>query len=334
MPVKCLAPLSAMSLILSGCNLSIDSCSSADTQKIIQQYVTEQAVRSIAQKRDEHYDGAVIFGLTKIRASLAQINIALDTIKTTQHDPQSNISSCTGQLKVTVPPPMLADVNSVRASRQQIKIAQYAGELGIENSINAFTQPVEYLVKSMGDGKAISIELKSTAWTHLLDEITTAVLLKPTLVFQEADNNQSIHQVELEAEVSSAAQEQQSRTNINKDLLRVEQNKTVIPTIQVSQQPLSSETTIKTVSPGFNCNHAIKPTDITICANSDLAVLDLENMALYKNAKVTDPLLTKVIWQESIKSKYACGTDVFCITKTYKKSIQRYQCVTVKNDSC
>jgi uncharacterized protein len=43
-------------------------------------------------------------------------------------------------------------------------------------------------------------------------------------------------------------------------------------------------------------------------------------MALYKKAKV--------IWQESIKSKYACGTDVSCITKTYEKSIQRYQCVT------
>ncbi len=342
--------------MLSGCNASMDSCSSSETQELMQKDITEQAVRSITQKRDNQYNGALIFGATKVRASLAEIRIVLENIKTVKQDPKSHVSSCTGQIKITVPPPMLEDVDMTRDNQYQIKIAQYARQLAIENSRNAFTQTVDYSVKSLEGSKVGSIEFKSTPWVHLLDEIITAALLRPTLDHQEVNasqhNEPPIHEVEPvkpEAEVSRALQEKQATDSIIKDVPKAESTEKILPktpvpqqTVQPSPSPspspslsLSPEaTTKKKISPGFNCNKAIKPTDITICANSALAVLDLENMALYKNAKVVDPVMTKIIWQESIQSKYACGIDVSCITKAYKKSIQRYECVAGKKKLC
>jgi len=346
-PVKSLARLSFMGLMLSGCNTSMDSCSSSETQDLMQKQLAEQAVSSITQKRDDQYDGALIFGATKVRASLAEIRIVLENIKTVKLDPKSNVSSCTGQLKITVPPPMLADVDVARDAQHQIKIAQYAGQLAIENSRNAFTQTVDYSVKSLEDNKVGSIEFKSTPWVHLLDEIITAALLKPTLDHQEVNAGQhneppirELEPVKPEAEVNRTLQEKQSADNISKDVPKAEPTEKIIPkapvpeqTVQPSPSP-SPEVAIQKISPGFNCNKASKPTDVTICATSSLAVLDLENMALYKNAKAVDPVMTKIIWQESIQSKYACGIDISCIAKAYKKSMQRYECVAGKKKLC
>ena len=93
-------------------------------------------------------------------------------------------------------------------------------------------------------------------------------------------------------------------------------------------------TTPKTqLSPSFNCTQANKATDVTICAQPSLVTLDIQNMSIYKSAKELNPLATKDVWKESIKYKYACGTDVACIAGVYKKSIQRYQCIT-KQQSC
>jgi uncharacterized protein len=74
---------------------------------------------------------------------------------------------------------------------------------------------------------------------------------------------------------------------------------------------------------------------VTICTNRELAALDVENSQRYKNAKDIDAVATHEIWKKSIKSKYACGTDVDCIKEVYKKSIQSYECVSSdKNSDC
>jgi len=66
---------------------------------------------------------------------------------------------------------------------------------------------------------------------------------------------------------------------------------------------------------------------MTVCANSELVSLDIKNMQLYKKAKAIDASTTKTIFNASIKSKYACGTDIECIKQVYQKSIYNYGCV-------
>ena len=334
MYIKCLVGYIVTSLLLSGCDISIENCSSPATKKLIDQLLTEQAVKLTTKKRDDQYDGSFVFGAIKIRAALAQIRVGIDNVKAVTQDPDGKVS-CTGQLKITAPPPMLTDVDLARAAQHQIKIAQYAGQLGIENSNNVFFQEVGYFVKPAGDGKELRVEFESAAWAHLLDEITTAVLLKPTLDIQEIDkaqlNKQSkqeteqlkpkAEQVKPEAEKMSAIPERHDLDKLNKPALKPEP-------VEKEQPKLPP---IKQTSPGFNCSKATKPTDITICTHSDLAELDVKNMALYKQAKTINPVTTKKIWMESIKSKYACGATVDCIATAYKKSIRDYACVVANN---
>ena len=71
---------------------------------------------------------------------------------------------------------------------------------------------------------------------------------------------------------------------------------------------------------------------MTVCANPELVALDLKNMKRYKNAKSIDATITKEIFKASIKSKYACGTEVDCIKKVYQKSILNYGCVAAGKD--
>ena len=340
--------------MLSGCNEQTPtvSCSSPDTQKIIEKLLTEQAEKLTVAKRYDQYDGSTVFGAVKINTLLTAIQVTVTNIKLIKEDPNSRQILCSGQLNVTVPPAMLADVDFVRDAQHQPKIAQYAKQLNIENSNNVFFQEVEYkvayTVQPTGDGKELHVKFETDEGAHLLDEIATAALLKPTLKGQETDsvqlNGQAQQAVEpvkpeaeqdkLEAENLSVMQNKQGLDKLNQELLEEEQvQKTLspVPKEQVSQQvavqSLPTASTTKQTFPSFDCSKAKKPTDMTVCANPGLVALDLKNMKHYKNAKSRDSTTTNKIFKASIKSKYACGTEVNCIKNVYQKSILNYGCV-------
>lgn len=342
-------------LILSGCNQKtpVASCSSEDTQKLIGRILTEQTEKLTVDKRYDYYDGTFVFGASKIRALLDQVQVAFESIGTVKEDSNNSNKICRGLLKVTIPTTMLADVNQARDIQHQIEIAQYAMQLNIKNSNNIFTQEVEYTVKTADDGKEPHVEFESTAWVKLLDEITTAVLLKPTLEIQEIDHVQFTEQpkqeikalkpesepVELGANESKAILQKKALDKLNKELLEAEQVQKELLRERSSQQStmqsIQSPATTKKIYPSFNCNKATRATETTICENADLASLDVKNMKAYIKAKSIDldSAATKEIWKESIKSKYACGTDVDCIREVYKKSISSYECVAAGKQS-
>jgi tol-pal system protein YbgF len=91
---------------------------------------------------------------------------------------------------------------------------------------------------------------------------------------------------------------------------------------QVSQTNITAP-----FAPSFDCNKATKPSEITICSNPELADLDVKNSNLYKEAKNINPDLSKIILNESIKSKYNCGIDTNCLISLYNKSIFDYKSI-------
>ena len=78
-------------------------------------------------------------------------------------------------------------------------------------------------------------------------------------------------------------------------------------------------------SASFNCEEAIKPTDISICRDQNLSDLDSENMKLYKQAKALDSIQTKEILKQSIVSKYKCDVKRECIENVYRQTIWLYR---------
>ncbi|TRX01917.1 lysozyme inhibitor LprI family protein [Candidatus Methylobacter oryzae] len=338
-------------LLLSGCDnrALTGSCSSTDTQKVIGSLLTEQTQKLTAEKKYDYYDGSFVLVGSKIRAVLAQVQVTVENAKMIKQDPNSSIVFCGGQLKVTVPEATLADVDQTREMEHQTKIAQYAGQLNIKNSNNVFTQDVEYSVKRTDTSKEPVVDFESDAWAHLLDEITTSALLKPTLDGQEIqesyyvqDDPQPTQEIDLKPEVGAsllgsekmrAIQEKRGLEKLNQELLEAEQAEQEILKEKVAAQSSSTANMAKQISPSFNCAKATKVTEAVICANAELAALDVENMKLYKNAKNIDAVATHEIWKASIKSKYACGTNVDCIKEVYKESMLNYGCISSDNDS-
>jgi len=341
MLIKWFLILSFLSLLLPGCNMKTDHCSSTEVKYKLYQQLTEQALKLTTQKRNDYYDGTHIFGATKIRDSLALIHITFDNLKLIKQDPDSHLSMCTGQLNASVPPPMLAGANSTLESQHQINVANYAATLHIENTINVFTQDVSFYVIPTGKGKTPEINFDSSAWALLLDNITTAILLQPSL--HQLEKNpirpyqqviQKIETLKPAFEINTATQENQIITHVHKTLQKKETIQQAPHQNSASEQNNSPVEIKALTSPGFDCSKATKPTDITICGNAKLAALDVENMGLYKNAKAINHAHARDIWKTSIKSKYLCKTDIVCISNVYKKSIQRYQCVAIKNKVC
>lgn len=344
-------------LILPACNQKepIASCSSEDTQKLIGRMLTEQTEKLTVDKKYDYYDGTFVFGASKIRALLDQIQVVFESIGAVKDDSNNRDKVCGGLLKVTIPMAMLDDVNQVRDAQHQIKIAQYAMQLNIKSSNNVFTQEVSYTVKPAGDGKESHIEFESTAWVKLLDEITTDVLLKPTLETQDVDPIQFTEQpkqdvkglkpdagqARLETNEPGTIQQKQGLDKLNKELLEAEQVQKELlqerSSQSVTMQSSQSSVTVKKMYPSFNCNKATRSTEIAICENEELASLDVKNMKLYIKAKSRDidDVATKEVWKKSIKSKYACGSDVDCIREVYKESISGYECIAAgKEPGC
>jgi len=341
MNMKKVAPLLLISLVLAGCNkpTPVASCSSPDTQKIIGGLITEHAAKLTADKKYDYYDGSFVFGGIKVRALLEQFRIAVENINTVKEDAANNKMLCSGLLKVTIPTNILADANQAGKNQHEAEIDQYAAQFNIENSANVFAQDIEYNVQLIDKGKAQHIEIEDAGWANVLDHIITLTLLKPILDVEVSDQIQlnkqpkqdvtflkpEMDQARLEDDALSVKQQKQGLEKLNKELLEEDQVAKEMLRERTVQQVAAGAT--EQVSPSFNCSKANKSTEVTICTHPDLAALDVKNSDLYLKAKSIDAIATKEIWKESIKSKYACGTDVSCIKKVYNQSIQQYGCI-------
>ena len=333
-----------ISLLVSACNSPIEYCSISETEQALDNLLTEQAIQLTSAKKSDYYDGANIFGTIKIKATLAQVRINLENIKKVKQDIDGHKSSCSAQLKITVPPPMLTDVDLARDTQHQLRIIPYAKQLQFDNGNNVFVQNIDYSVLTTKGLKTPTVEFVSAPFAHLLDEIVTAVLLKPTLELKAAGASAvTVPPKPLITEaVSPQVNVEQTPTIINnKDHVKLNIDLPVAKPVELEQKKLTAPQAItkkapveplaKQATPSFNCSIATKPTDITICNTADLAHLDNENMQLYKNAKAIDPVITKDIWLASIKAKYACKTTIGCIANAYKKSMRDYDCVANKD---
>ena len=284
------------------------------------------------------YEASTLFGAVKVNTLLAQLKIAVANVKENQEDSNSRQSFCTGVLQVTVPTTLLADVDHVRDALGQPTIAQFASQLNIENSHNVFSQNVEYhaeyTLQPNGGGKDLHVDFKNDTWVHLLDEIATSALLKPTLTEQEADsvqlneqpkpkpevkpvNPEAKEQAKLDVEKPSAMTHRPGLDKLNAELLEEEEAQKALsqkPKDHVSEHVAPTwvppVTATKPKAPSFDCGKAKKPTDMTACANPELVDLDIKNLQFYKKAKAINAAATKAIFLASIKSKYACGTDI------------------------
>ncbi|MEI6745784.1 MAG: hypothetical protein WCL34_07475 [Methylococcaceae bacterium] len=156
------------------------NCSSDDIQSVIAKTLSDNAEKIVSNQKYD--DGTFMFDTAKIRASLAQIQILLESVRTVKEDPNSSKKFCAGNVKITIPTSMLTEIEQAREMSNMPKISQHAREIGVDDNINVFTKKdFEYSVQPTDDKKEIYVETENTVAVSMIKEITVWNLLRPIL---------------------------------------------------------------------------------------------------------------------------------------------------------
>ena len=298
---------------LTSCSTKEEYCKTTNLESLFQKSLIEHVSNLILKKSHDTAPDASAVINANVNNIFSLIDIDIENVISLNQQSAKNTAQCSAKIKVSVPPPLLKQVDEYRAQTKQVLFANYVKELGVENEENSFNQPINYVVTVDKNPEESKVQFDSYAWENLLSQLVFADIEHP-LNHITSNEKQLINQsvkTETEQEIITPPSVSIEKTTVN-----VQQNNQA-----------------KVIGPSFDCTKADKETDKAICSDPPLAALDIENMTIYKKAKLINPNKTQVIWRESIKYKYACGKEVDCITHIYKKTIKLYGCVA-KNASC
>jgi len=194
-------------LVLSSCSKTA-SCQSDATYKVLSENLIEQVEKKMLSEKDPNTSKFVFESKDKVRASLAQLQVTVESVRTTKEDPNSTKRFCSGVLKVTIPTSMLSDADQSKELENKPKISEDIRTYDIEKNINVFSKKgFEYSVQPTDDGKELYVELESNVWVNMLHDITRSALLKPTLEVQKAEQIRQEQQNKRDSEVQKARQQ-------------------------------------------------------------------------------------------------------------------------------
>jgi hypothetical protein len=223
MNLKLLGTVVVTGMVLLGCNNKQEAgevnatCSSPETQAAVAKVLKEEARKILAEERDKK--GGFEFEESKIRASLEQVQIELDSVRTSKEDPNSSKKFCSSSLKMTIPTTMLQEIEQagellkkvgngvgVDIPANGVQISQYARELNFDKNVNVFTRKdVQYNVQPTDDKKEIFVEGEYKIPVSLLTRMAYMVLSKPELELERA--NQAAKETEEKARENQRMQE-------------------------------------------------------------------------------------------------------------------------------
>lgn len=198
LPLACVA--------ISGCSQIADvtsSCSGPDASAVTLDIVRDQVRKLVGQQ--DNSDFAI--SASKIRATVQQLKLSIEDIRTTKDDPDSSKKFCSGQLTLSVPASMLTDANETREMAGLSSISDMADTANVETNANVFSAEIEFNVQPTDDGEKIYAELESgDEALAFIAELLSSHLLKSTISDAKAANDRMA--AEQQAAETAAFQEQ------------------------------------------------------------------------------------------------------------------------------
>ena len=314
--LKKIALLVNLIIGLTACSTKDEYCKTSNLESLFQKSLIEHVSNLILKKSHDKAPNASAVINSKVSNVLSLIDIDIENVISLNQQSAKNTAQCTAKIKVSVPPPLLKQVDEYRAQSKQVLFVNYVKELGVENKENSFNQSINYVVTVGKNTDDSEVQFDSYAWENLLSQLVFADIENPSMQGVSSKEEQHVNQPAQTETQQEIITPKPTPVIIEKPIINIQQNNQVNVT-----------------GPSFDCTKADKQTDKIICSTPTLAALDVENMTIYKKAKSINPNKTQAIWRESIKYKYACGKEVDCITHIYQKSIKLYGCVA-KNLDC
>lgn len=201
-------------------------CSSEQTQALIPNLIKEQTEKFL--KTDEKLNAPAFtntfnkIDLSKARATVEQIKISVENIRTVKEDPNSTKKFCKATVKLTMPTELLASIEKsverVQALDSKEKIfdlKKVAQDNGFELNANVATRDFEYNSQASDDKKQVFVELEQSkplttfvAFLSMVDQMANKI----ETVVSEAKTQEAANQ---EAAIATAKAELDSAQRNN-----------------------------------------------------------------------------------------------------------------------
>jgi len=218
-----LIAMASAALILASCNrIGAVECNNAAGQAVISSLLSDQ----IIQATRDQLGIAINEPLTneaKIKATVAQIKILIEDIRTTKKDEASSKRGCAATVKLVLPLNMIADAERFHTNNQLQSISSLTDAVGLQRSADSYTHQLTYSVQPTDDKKKVYGEVEAFGpVANALGEIIAAHMVLP---MQEASQQS-------EATAAAAQQallDQQTKAQSQADLeLATAENKLAI----------------------------------------------------------------------------------------------------------
>jgi uncharacterized protein YecT (DUF1311 family) len=135
------------------------TCGTEDAVATTLSVINEQAEKQI-KKALRRNDGTSVVPLAKVRATLKQLKLAIQDIRTSKEDPNSTKKFCTGTFRVVIPQEVLDDADKAREIAQQGTVADLAEQQNFEADANAFTTEINYDVQPTDEGDKVYAQVE------------------------------------------------------------------------------------------------------------------------------------------------------------------------------
>ena len=139
-------PVLALSALMSSCGVAATDCASDSSREVITAIVREQ-VEKAAEAELASEDGTRMSAASKIRATVAEMKVLIEDIRTTKEDPDSTKRFCAGTAKVVIPLAMIQGADQTRKLLDLSNVDSLLEEAGLKRSADALTFDLEYSVQ-------------------------------------------------------------------------------------------------------------------------------------------------------------------------------------------
>lgn len=136
----------AIAALLSGCGVAGADCASEASQEVILSILREQ-VGKAAEADLEAEDGTRLAGSSRIGATVAELEMTIEDIRTTKKDPDSTKRFCAGTARIVAPLTMIQDADQTRKLLDMGDVDSLFEQAGLKRSADALSFDIEYSVQ-------------------------------------------------------------------------------------------------------------------------------------------------------------------------------------------
>ena len=195
--------LAALCLALAGCGKltslgSDEGCDSTSASEVTLGIVRDQVIKLAG----ENSDGAPALSKAKIRATVRDLKLSLEDIRTSKDDPNSSKTFCTATIRLVAPAQMVMDADAAREAVGYNSIEELADNVNVTKEANAFTAEINFNVQPTDDGEKIFSEIEDGGETfRFFAELVQSALLRSAIMDAKAESDRiaAEEQAELEA---------------------------------------------------------------------------------------------------------------------------------------